>query len=324
MAIQYFEGKRILITGASGFIGHALATSLSRIDCSITRSSRSSDSLRPLSGAAQITDAVVDYSDSAIWQELVAGMDIIFFLAAQTSASDANHDPSRDFKDNVLPLLNLLEYCRDSGTRPSIVFASTATVVGLTDQLPVSEGIYENPITVYDIHKLCCEKYLSYYSQNRYINSCALRLANVYGPGTASSSADRGILNMMMRRAIQCESLSIFGDGQQLRDYTYISDVVSAFEAAAIHIDKTNGRYFNIGCAQGHNFVDAFKAVAECVSLKLGHETLIEHIAAPANLALIETRSYVADTTNFTAATGWSAQVDLHSGIQRTIEQLVK
>ena len=189
--------------------------------------------------------------------------------------------------------------------------------------MPVAEGIYENPITVYDIHKLCCEKYLSYYAQNHYVRSCSLRLANVYGPGTATGSADRGILNMMISRAIQSESLSIFGDGKQVRDYTYITDVVRAFEAAAAYIDKTNGQYFNIGSGQGHNFIEAFSAVAECVRLKIGQNAEIEHVAAPADLASIETRNYVADTANFSATTGWSAQVDLRSGIQKTVEQLV-
>lgn len=323
MASEDFINKKILITGASGFIGHALATSLSTADCSITRSSRSSHKLLPLDGAASVIDREVDYADSGIWQELADGMDIIFFLGAQTSARGANLDPTGDFHDNVLPLLNLLEHCRDSGSRPTIVFASTATAAGLTDQLPVAEGIYENPITVYDIHKLCCEKYLSYYAQNQHVNACSLRLANVYGPGTASSSTDRGVLNMMIQRAIQGESLSIFGEGQQVRDYTYISDIVGAFEAAAAHIEKTNGHYFNIGSGRGHNFVEAFTAVAECVRSKLGHDTQIEHLAAPVDLAPIETRNYIADTTSFSRTSGWSAQVDLRSGIEKTIEQLV-
>lgn len=324
MTTSGFENKKVLITGASGFIGHALATSLSRSNCSLVRSSRDIKKLFPLEGAATVIDSEADYSDSQVWESLTEGVDIIFYLGAQTSASAAKADPDRDFRENVLPLLNLLEHCRASASQSTIIFASTATVVGLTEQLPVADDVYENPITIYDIHKLCCEKYLSYYARKQHIKAVSLRLANVYGPGTASSSADRGILNMMMRRAIQRKSLSIFGEGRQQRDYTFISDVVAAFEAAALHIDSLNGRHFNIGSGRGHDFVEAFGMIAEEIQSQLGHETLIEHVAAPANLEPIETRSYIADTASFSTATGWYARIDLGRGIRQTVEQLAR
>lgn len=317
-----FQGKRVLITGASGFIGNALASSLSRVECEIVRSSRNAEKLLPLPGSAKIVDREVDYADTGIWPRLTDGVDIVFFLGAQTSANDANEEPDRDFRENVLPLLNLLQHCRESGRRPAIVFASTATVVGMTENLPVTEGIFENPVTVYDIHKLCCEKYLSYYAGNGFVKSCSLRLANVYGPGTSASSADRGILNMMIRRAIQKESLSIYGEGLQVRDYTYISDVVDALQAAAANIEQTNGRYFNIGNGRGYNFIEAFDTIADCVTSMLGHDVCIEHVAAPDDLALIERRNYVADSRRFTEATGWTAQIKLREGIRQTIERL--
>lgn len=319
-AKRSLENKKILITGASGFIGHALASSLSTQPCSIIRASRDKTRLLPLDGAATIYDREVDYSDPSIWQALLDGVDIVFFLGAQTSASDADADPLRDYEANVRPLIALLEHCKASGSKPAIIFASTATVVGLSERQPVVEGTYENPITVYDIHKLSCEKYLSYYASMHYVESCSLRLPNVYGPGTTSGSADRGILNLMMRRAAQGECLTIYGDGKQLRDYTYISDVVRAFEAAAVHIDKTNGRYFNIGSGEGHSLAQAFNAVCEEIRLSRDIEVAVEHVAAPASLSAIESRNYVADSSNFSKATAWSAAVDLRSGIRKTLD----
>ena len=324
MEVEAFKGKNILLTGASGFIGHALASSLTDVDCSLIRISRDCSKLLPQDGFAVIRDIEIDYADPTVWNELIAGVDIIFFLSAQTSSADANNDPHSDFQSNVLPLLHLLEACRESTSSPMIVFASTATVVGLTADLPVAEGLHENPITIYDIHKLCCEKYLSYYASKQYVTSCSLRLANVYGPGVSSSRADRGILNMMIRRATRQENLTIYGDGLRLRDYSYISDIVSAFMAAAAHSDKTNGNIFNIGSGKGHTFIDAFGEITRCAKERLGTEVLVAHVDAPNNLDQIETRNYVADTTNFMKATGWSALVDLKTGVQQTLDQFIE
>ena len=316
---QPFANKKILITGASGFIGHALACELSSIDCSLIRASRDKTKLPTLGGRAKVVDVEIDYSDAAVWNGLVENIDTIFFLSAQTSSAEANKDPTGDFKHNVLPLLNLLETLKKIESQPTIVFASTATIVGLVEDLPVAEGIIEKPITIYDIHKLCCENYLSYYANSGYIRSCSLRLANVYGPGVNSGSADRGILNMMIRRAIQNENLTIFGEGAQLRDYTYISDVVSAFLAAAAQIHFVNGQYFNIGSGKGHTFIEAFGEIANCAQLKLPRDVKIKHVDGPEQLPAIETRDYIADTTNFSRATGWSAKIDLQCGILKTL-----
>jgi UDP-glucose 4-epimerase len=320
MDTRAFENKNILITGASGFIGHTLANALSVVDCSLTRTSRDKSKLIPLSGLAKITDVQIDYADPLVWSDLTDEVDTIFYLSAQTSSNDANKDPEQDFRHNVLPLLNLLETLRASRSQPTVIFASTATIVGLVEDLPVAENICEKPITVYDIHKLCCEKYLSYYASNGHIHSCSLRLANVYGPGVNSGSADRGILNMMIRRAIQSETLSIFGEGHQIRDYTYVTDVVSAFLAAAARINATNGLHFTIGSGEGHSFIEAFGEIAKCARSVLHHAVQIEHVTAPSDLAPIEARNYVADTTKFFLATGWSAKTNLHSGIQQTLE----
>lgn len=324
MEVEAFKGKNILITGASGFIGHALTSSLANIDCSLTRISRDSNKLLTLSGIAAVRDVEIDYADPAAWSELISDVDIIFFLSAQTSSADANNDPDSDFQSNVLPLLNLLEACRESASKPMIVFASTATVVGLTPNFPVTEGLYENPITIYDIHKLCCEKYLSYYASKHYVTSCSLRLANVYGPGVSSSRADRGILNMMIRRATRKKNLTIYGDGLRLRDYSYISDIVSAFMAAAAHTDRTNGKVFNIGSGKGHTFIEAFSEITQSAKERLGEDVSVIHVDAPDDLDQIETRNYVADTTSFMKTTGWYALVDLKTGIQQTLDQFIE
>ncbi len=319
-----FDNKKILITGASGFIGHSLVASLLSSNCSIIRTSRQIDKLLPLSGVAEIIDRELDYTDALVWNELINGVDVIFYLAAQTSSHEANNHPAEDLQNNVLPLLNLLEACSNTGVQPIIAFASTATAVGLTETLPVAEGICENPVTIYDIHKLCCEKYLSYYTQNQVVKACTLRLANVYGPGVESNSADRGILNMMIQKALNNEDLTIFGKGEQIRDYTYIDDVVSAFHALVVNIEKTKGAYFNIGSGKGHTFTDAFEVIASLVSNKLNQQIRIRHVESPAKLSLIETRSYVADTRKFSSLTGWKAEVDINQGISQTMEEYLR
>jgi len=167
---------------------------------------------------------------------------------------------------------------------------------------------------------LTAENYLKYYIRNHFVNGVILRLANVYGPGPKSSSADRGILNFMIKKSLKGENLTVYGKGNFLRDYIFIHDVVKAFLMAGMHIEKLNGNHFVIGSGQGHAIAEAVNMVAERSLAKIGKKVAVEHIEPPSPQSPIESRNFIANTERFNTATHWQAATTLQEGIDRTID----
>ena len=315
-----YHNKRLLVTGASGFLATNLIKELSGVMCYIRRLSRCSSPFMPVSGSAVIEDMTGDITGEEIWQSALEDIDIVFHFAAQTSVSAANDDPVTDFAANVLPLLHLLETCRRKRLHPVVLFAGTVTEAGVTSGFPVDETHSDNPVTVYDLHKLMAETYLKYYVRQGMVRGAALRLANVYGPGPASSGADRGILNRMIKKAISGEALTIYGHGNYMRDYVFVNDVVDAFLYAGADIDRLNGRHYIIGSGEGHTVAEAVHLIAKCVEEKCGRAVPVEYVDPPEALSPIEERNFVADTKNFSSATDWTARASLAEGIDLTID----
>jgi len=218
-----FEAKHLLITGGAGYLAMNLIAQLQDTNCRITRLDRPGASFPPLTGKAQVRDIEGDIRDHAFLDKSLMDIDVIFHFAAQTSAYAANESPVDDVGINVLPMLYILEACRKQKAKPVVLFASTVTISGLPEKIPVDETHPDNPITIYDLHKQMAENYLKYYIRSGNVNGAVLRLSNVYGPGPASSRSDRGVLNMMIRRAISGEPLTVYGGGNQVRDYVYVA-----------------------------------------------------------------------------------------------------
>ena len=315
-----FQGKGILITGGAGYLACNLVALLGRAACRITRMDRAGACWEPVTGLAQLTDLTGDVRDPSLWRGALQGIDFVFHFAAQTSAYLADSDPVADQGINVMPMLHLLEACRLQGTRPTFCFASTVTIAGLPERLPVDETHPDHPLTVYDLHKQMAEQYLAWYAEQGFVRGVSLRLANVYGPGPRSSRSDRGILNQMIRRALAGESLTVYGQGEQVRDYVYVEDVARAFIAAARHGEALNGRYFVIGSGCGNSIAEAMRLVARRAAEKTGREVPLRHIEPPDSLSPIEQRHFVADSRRFSELTGWRARYSLAQGIDRTVE----
>lgn len=319
--MEAFQDKNILITGGGGYLATRMVKLLQDIDCSIVRLDQPGASLSAVAGRVKIHDLVGDVRQMEVWEEALSNIDIVFHLAAQTSAYEANKNPVADLQINVMPMLYMLETCLRKCWQKIILFSSTVTIAGIPITLPVNETHAENPITIYDLHKKMAENYLQYYIKQNVVKGAILRLSNVYGPGPKSSQSDRGILNQMIRKALAGESLTVYGTGDQLRDYVYIDDVAFAFLKAVNTIETVNGRYFVIGSGQGYTIAQAMSLVSERVALKTGKAVPLSHVDPPPSLLAIEYRNFIADTGQFRAATGWKAHYNLADGIDRTVER---
>jgi UDP-glucose 4-epimerase len=309
--------KRVLVTGGRGYIGARLVERLRRDGMLVRVLSHSGDSAE-----LDVEERRGDLRDPSIWPALLADIDAVVHLAAQTSVYVAERDPIADAAINVMPVLALLEACK-AGPPRTIVLASTATVVGLPTHLPVGDDVVPKPVTTYDTHKLMAEQYLALYARLGVVTGCALRLGNVYGPGPRSKSADRGVINQMVRRAINGEPLSVYGSGEYVRDYVYIDDVVDAFVRALHAGDQLGGRAYLIGSGAGRRLVDAITTIGQITEARLGRPVAVTHVDAPANLSPIEFRNFIADTKAFQAITDWRVTVSFETGIERTLEAVI-
>lgn len=317
--IHNYENKTVAITGASGYLASVLIDLLKKTPARILRVSRRD--MPSISGEESLK---ADIRSKDSWGGIVARADVIFHLAGNTSVYSAAKDPADSLNSTVLPITHLVMAAQASGRRPRVVFASTATVYGLTSDLPVAEDAPTRPITNYDLHKLFAEKQLELASKQGILEAVSLRLANVYGPSSSSSSADdRGILNKITRLATQGNDLSVYGDGNYLRDYVYVDDVAQAFVAAGAGKELA-GRSFNVASGRGITVREAFHLVAQRVESITGRQVHIENAAWPENTDPIEFRNFVADISGFKNSSGWRPNIDLNEGVDRMIAHFSK
>lgn len=320
--LSWYRGKRVLVTGSSGYLGSKLIRLLAGVRCELHCVDRLPADQDLGETAASVHYHRADIRKKTPLAKLAAGADVIFHFAAQTSAHEADADPAGDFRLNVLPLFNMLEACRAGAVKPIIVFASTVTAYGVNPRLPVSEREADQPITVYDVHKVAAEKYLLNYCARGLARGAALRLANVYGPGT-SGKKDRGIFNRMVQKALAGEPLTVYGSGNFYRDYVYVDDVVRAFLLAPANIRNVNGKAFIIGTGKGHKVKNVFLEIAALAGKKTGRPVRTACKGADSALHPADRRNFIADPSGFMKATGWKPEFTLRRGLETTIDSFL-
>ena len=316
-----YEGKTVAVTGASGYIGTALTAALMNTAARTLAVTRQ-PAYAALSDPARLNLLTADVRDRACWDEIVGRADVVFHLAGNTSVYAAAENPDESHRSTVQPVAHLIAAARTAGRCLRVVYASTATVYGLTDRLPVNEDVEPRPATVYDLHKRSAEQQLQQASAEGVLDSVSLRLANVYGPSAGSSAAaDRGVLTTIAKRALGRCDLPLYGGGRYIRDYVYIDDVVRAFLTIGTRSDLT--RYaFNVASGRGITIRDAFSLVAERAARVTGHESHVCEVPWPDDADPIEFRNFVGDIRSISSACGWTPCVSLTEGVDRLIEAL--
>lgn len=313
------SGKNILITGGLGFIGSNLAHQLVNYGASVTLYDACLDPYGwNETNIMEIKDRVLtvkaDIRDSDTLRKHIENKDIIFHLAAQVGREVSMEDPELDTDINCNGMLRLCNAVVDLNRNVKIIYAGSRGQIGEPDYLPVDENHPTKPTDVYGINKLAAEKYLLLYGHIYNFPAVSLRLNNVYGPRCQMEHGFYGILNWFIQNAMTGRTITVYGDGQQTRDYVYIDDVVDAFLRAAIRTDLTND-IFMIGSGVETVFLDMVKTVIQATG-----KGNYKHIPFPPERESIDIRKFVITYDKFKQATGWEPKVSLDAGIRKTVD----
>lgn len=320
---EAMRGKKILITGGAGFLGSTLAERFVKIGAEVNvliKTGTDISRLENIKEKIKIVERDLTKKESLI--EIIKEKDFLFHLAWQTDLKKSNAEPQKDIENDLVGLINILEICKEHNPKIKIIFSSTVTVIGDINEIPVDETHEVKPISIYDVNKFVAEKYLYNYYKNFGIKFCVLRLSNVFGEMQKIDSPSRGILNFMIGKAIRGEPLTVYGDGNFIRDYTYAEDYINAFILSAIS-KNTDGEFYVLGSEQGRTFnsvVETIKKIGEKIMEK---EILITHIQPPNQQKgeeKINNRNFIADCKKFKQATGWFAKTNFEEGIKKTFE----
>jgi UDP-glucose 4-epimerase len=313
-----FQWKRVLITGGLGFIGSALARTLLQAGADVTIV----DSLVPGCGGnyanvAGIEDALeiaeVDLRDEAGLPALVAGREFVFNLAGHTSHFDSMFDPRMDLDLNCAAQLALLDACRHASPRPTVVFAGTRQIYGRPHYLPVDEGHPIEPVDVNGINKVAAEQYHLLYDRVYGMPVAVLRLTNTYGPGMRVRDARQTFLGVWIQALVRGQEFEIWGDGAQIRDFTYVDDAVAAFLSVAAE-PLARGRPLNLG---GERSVSLLELAELAVEANGGGSYRV--VPYPADRKPIDIGDYVGDFRAIRELVGWRPLVPLEEGLARTL-----
>ena len=317
-AFGSFYAKKILITGGLGFIGSNLARALADRGSRITVV----DSLIPEYGGNpfnldgyedRIKINVADIRDSFSMAYLVQGQDYLFNLAGQTSHIDSMKDPFVDLDINCRSQLFILEACRRYNPSIKVVYASTRQIYGRPESLPVDEEHRLRPTDVNGINKMAGEFYHILYSQVYGIRSCVLRLTNTYGPRMRIKDARQTFLGVWIRNLIQNKPVEVWGDGQQMRDFNFVDDVITALMLAAIS-EKSGGEVYNLGGPEHINL----KELA-AIMIKIYGKGDYRIIPFPNDRKVIDIGDYYADYSKIQKDLQWSPAASLTEGLSKTL-----
>jgi len=304
---------KYLVTGAAGFIGRSIAAALLKrgesvrgIDNFIT-GKRSN-----LAGLEGLEFIEGDLTDPQQCERACEGVEVVFHEAALASVPRSVADPVGTNLHCVTATLNLLVGARAAGVR-RVVYAGSSSAYGDTTTLPKREDMLPNPISPYAVAKLAGEQYMRAFWRVYGLETVVLRYFNVFGPFQDPTSHYSGVLAIFCRRMLTGEQPTIYGDGEQSRDFTYIDNVVHAnLMAADAAAEKVAGKMMNVATGSRSTLNETFSILCE----------LTDYKGEPAYLGPRsgDIRDSFADIRRAGDLLGYSPVVDFREGLRRTVE----
>jgi nucleoside-diphosphate-sugar epimerase len=305
---------KYLITGIAGFIGSSLARAL------VDRGEEVRGVDNFLTGRAEnlagyetrIDFRESDLRDAAAMQAACEGIDYVLHLGALPSVPLSVEKPEPSHRCNVDGTFNVLQGARAGGVK-RIVYAASSSAYGDQPILPSKESMRPMPISPYAVQKLTGEYYMSSFWQVYGLETVSLRYFNVFGPRQGADSPYSGVLAKFIQQMLSGKCPTIFGSGNQGRDFTYIDNVISAnLLACAAPAHLVAGKVFNIACGGQYSLIDVYRLLAKMIGFE--HPPLY----APARTGDILNSQ--ADITAAAEAFGYHPLVGVKEGLERTVE----
>ena len=304
---------KYLVTGAAGFIGRSIAAALLKrgesvrgIDSFIT-GKRSN--LAGLDGMEFIEGDLTNPADCARGCE---GVEVVFHEAALASVPRSVADPASTNLHCVTATLNVLVAAREAGVR-RVVYAGSSSAYGDTPTLPKHEGMLPKPISPYAVAKLAGEHYMQAFTRVYGLETVTLRYFNVFGPFQDPTSHYSGVLAIFCRKMLAGEQPTIYGDGEQSRDFTYIDNVVHGnLLAAEAPAEKVAGRMMNLATGSRITLNETFRILCDLTGFA-GEPSYAENRSG-------DIRDSLADIRVAGELLGYEPVVDFREGLKRTVD----
>ncbi len=258
---------RYLVTGAAGFIGSAIVRALIARGAQARGlddfSTGKRENLAGLAGAPDLRE--VSLLDSKAMAAACEGVDCVFHEAAVPSVPKSVAEPRFTNDVNIGGTLNLLIAARDAGVR-RVIYAASSSAYGESEVLPKREDMVPSPISPYAVQKLAGEHYMHAFSKVYGLETVSLRYFNVFGPRQDASSQYSGVLAKFITEMLQGRSPTIFGDGEQSRDFTYVDNVVQAnLLAAEAPAAEVSGKVFNVATGVRYSLNQTYRMLQEII-----------------------------------------------------------
>lgn len=308
--------RRALVTGGGGFIGSNLARALLERGDDVRILDNFSTGMREnLAGLEDDVEVVEgELRSYERVHNAVRGVEVVFHQGALPSVPRSVQDPLTTNAVNVEGTLNVLLAARDEGIR-RVVFASSSSVYGDTPALPQQESSAPNPIAPYGVAKLAAERYCSTFSRVYDIETVALRYFNVFGPRQNPLSEYAAVVVKFIRLIADGEPVTIEGDGETSRDFTYVANVVEANLLAA-DADDVSGRVLNVAMGGSHTVNELADTIGELL------ERPVEKRYGPPRTGDI--RASRADISEARRLLGYEPEVGFEEGLRRTADFLLQ
>lgn len=298
-------GATCLVLGAGGFIGVNLCRGLLHAGAAVRGYGRPSAFPLALAGT-RLT--VGELADSAALARALQGVDVVFHLLGGGFPATVEADPVGDLRHHAAASVALMALCREAGVRQVVFVSSGGTVYGLPRQLPIGEDHPTDPISAYGIHQLLVEKHLGLLAHRHGLRGLVLRVANPFGPFQLPGRG-QGLVATLLAQRLAGRPVEIWGDGQVVRDFFHVGDLVDAAIMAAGYAGPE--RVLNVGSGIGRSVLEVVASIDAL--LGTAGAGMVQRAARAVDVPV-----NVLDIARIGRVLGWQPRIDWHEGLGDT------